>query len=160
MPSTPTTKQDTSMSSELSIELSHHEEQLPSLSFQEDEESDEQEEELPSFLMQVDKSKRGWSYLIKITFVLCSHCILDSFHLPEPQSITEGVFVWHKFRNFPFWPALVSATTFQVFISYNSQCRSLPRSTKSAVAWFEKLELVLNFWSFNDLNIYLLKNYL
>lgn len=57
------------MSSELSIELSHFEEQLPSLSFQEDEESDEQEEELPSFLMQVNKSKRDWSYLIKITSI-------------------------------------------------------------------------------------------
>lgn len=39
------------MSSELSIELSHHEEQLLSLSFQEDEETDEEDEELPSFLM-------------------------------------------------------------------------------------------------------------
>lgn len=57
------------MSSELSIELSHFEEQLPSLSFQEDEESDEQEEELPSFLMQVNKSKRAWSYFIKITSI-------------------------------------------------------------------------------------------
>lgn len=39
------------VSSELSIELSHHEEQLLSLSFQEDEETDEEDEELPSFLM-------------------------------------------------------------------------------------------------------------
>ncbi len=44
------------LSSDLSIELSHHEEQLMPSSFQEDE-SDEEEEELPSFLMQVDKSK-------------------------------------------------------------------------------------------------------
>lgn len=70
MPFIPTHKKDaSSMSSELSIELSHFEEQLPSLSFQEDEESDEQEEELPSFLMQVNKSKRDWSYLIKITSI-------------------------------------------------------------------------------------------
>lgn len=70
-------------SSDLSIELSHHEEQLPSLPFQEEEESEEEEEEeLPSFLMQVDK---------------------------KPQSITEGVFVWSKFRNYPFWPALVKS---------------------------------------------------
>ncbi|XP_031170241.1 PWWP domain-containing DNA repair factor 3B-like isoform X1 [Sander lucioperca] len=71
------------LSSDLSIELSHHEEQLPSLSFQEDEGSaDEDEEELPSFLMQVDK---------------------------KPPSITEGVFVWCKFRCYPFWPALVKS---------------------------------------------------
>ncbi|XP_044055448.1 PWWP domain-containing DNA repair factor 3B isoform X2 [Siniperca chuatsi] len=63
-------------------ELSHHEEQLPSLSFQEDEKSDDEEDDLPSFLMQVDK---------------------------KPPSITEGVFVWHKFRNYPFWPALVKS---------------------------------------------------
>ncbi|XP_044202170.1 PWWP domain-containing DNA repair factor 3B [Thunnus albacares] len=77
-------EQDESLlSSDLSIELSHHEEQLPSLSFQEDEESEEEEaEELPSFLMQVDK---------------------------KPPSITEGVFVWCKFRNYPFWPALVKS---------------------------------------------------
>ncbi|XP_038556923.1 PWWP domain-containing DNA repair factor 3B isoform X1 [Micropterus salmoides] len=72
------------LSSDLSIELSHHEEQLPSLSFQEDEGSDneEEEEDLPSFLMQADK---------------------------KPPSITEGVFVWYKFRNYPFWPALVKS---------------------------------------------------
>ncbi|XP_028442891.1 PWWP domain-containing DNA repair factor 3B isoform X2 [Perca flavescens] len=77
-------EQDQSLlSSDLSIELSHHEEQLPSLSFQEDEGSaDEDEEELPSFLMQVDK---------------------------KPPSITEGAFVWCKFRNYPFWPALVKS---------------------------------------------------
>lgn len=75
-------EQDESLlSSDLSIELSHYEEQMPSLSFQEDEESEE-EEELPSFLMQVDK---------------------------KPPSITEGVFVWYKFRNYPFWPALVKS---------------------------------------------------
>ncbi|XP_070685269.1 PWWP domain-containing DNA repair factor 3A-like isoform X2 [Pempheris klunzingeri] len=67
---------------DLSIELSHHEDQLLSLSLQEDEESDEEEEDLPSFLVQVDK---------------------------KPPSITEGVFVWHKFRNCPFWPALVKS---------------------------------------------------
>uniref|UniRef100_A0A8D3DIQ5 PWWP domain-containing protein MUM1L1-like n=1 Tax=Scophthalmus maximus TaxID=52904 RepID=A0A8D3DIQ5_SCOMX len=71
------------LSSDLSIELSHHEEQLPSLSFQEDEDSvEEEDEELPSFLMQVYK---------------------------KPPSITEGAFVWHKVRNYPFWPALVKS---------------------------------------------------
>ncbi|XP_056223842.1 PWWP domain-containing DNA repair factor 3B isoform X1 [Seriola aureovittata] len=74
-------EQDASLlSSDLSIELSHDEEQLPSLSFQEDEESDE--EELPSFLVQMDK---------------------------KSLSITEGAFVWCKFRNYPFWPALVKS---------------------------------------------------
>ncbi|XP_039992447.1 PWWP domain-containing DNA repair factor 3B [Xiphias gladius] len=76
-------EQDESLlSSDLSIELSHHEEQLPSLFFQEDEGSDEEEEELPSFLMQMDK---------------------------KPPSITEGAFVWYKFRSYPFWPALVKS---------------------------------------------------
>ncbi|CAJ1048920.1 PWWP domain-containing DNA repair factor 3B-like isoform X1 [Xyrichtys novacula] len=71
------------LSSDLSIELSHHEEQLLSLSIQEDIESeDEEEEELPSFLMQEDK---------------------------KPPSITAGAFVWHKYRTYPFWPALVKS---------------------------------------------------
>ncbi|XP_040900604.1 PWWP domain-containing DNA repair factor 3A [Toxotes jaculatrix] len=80
----PDAEQDESLlSSDLSIELSHHEEQLPSLSFQEDEESEEEEEEeLPSFSMQMDK---------------------------KPPAITEGAFVWYKFRNYPFWPALVKS---------------------------------------------------
>ncbi|XP_034536020.1 PWWP domain-containing DNA repair factor 3B-like isoform X1 [Notolabrus celidotus] len=75
-------KDESLLSSDLSIELSHHEEQLLSLSVQEDGESDEEEEEeeLPSFLMQGDK---------------------------KPPSIIGGVFVWHKLRNDPFWPALV-----------------------------------------------------
>lgn len=92
---------DSLLSSDLSIELSHYEEQLPSLSFQEDEESDndDEEEELPSFLMQADRK------------------------LP---SIREGVFVWHKFRNYPFWPALVKSVNRKqkkasiVFIEYSS----------------------------------------
>ncbi|XP_010755048.2 PWWP domain-containing protein MUM1L1 isoform X1 [Larimichthys crocea] len=75
-------KDESLLSSDLSIELSHHEEQLQSLSYQEDEKSDEEEEELQSYLMQVDK---------------------------KPHSITEGVFVWYKFRNYPFWPALVKS---------------------------------------------------
>ncbi|KAM8894800.1 PWWP domain-containing DNA repair factor 3B [Spinachia spinachia] len=68
------------LSSDLSIELSHHEEQPPSLSFQEDEGSEE--DELPSFLMQVDQ---------------------------KPPPIEQGVFVWHKIRSHPFWPALVKS---------------------------------------------------
>lgn len=50
---------DSLLSSDLSIELSHYEEQLPRLSFQEDKSDDEEEEEeLPSFLMQKDKSEK------------------------------------------------------------------------------------------------------
>ncbi|XP_071401297.1 PWWP domain-containing DNA repair factor 3B-like isoform X2 [Centroberyx affinis] len=74
---------ETSLSSDLSIELSQREDQPASFSIQEDEEEEEEdEEELPSFLMQVDK---------------------------KPLSITEGVFVWCKFRNYPFWPAMVKS---------------------------------------------------
>ncbi|KAM9409958.1 PWWP domain-containing DNA repair factor 3A-like [Pholidichthys leucotaenia] len=72
---------DSVVSSDLSIELNAYEEQLP-LSLQENEESEEEEEELPSFLMQTEK---------------------------KPQSITEGAFVWHKFRSYPFWPAWVKS---------------------------------------------------
>ncbi|XP_077420693.1 PWWP domain-containing DNA repair factor 3A-like [Vanacampus margaritifer] len=64
-------------SSDLPIGLSGSQEQMSLLSFPEDEESVD-EEELPSFLMQT-----------------------------RPLSITEGVFVWCKFRHFPPWPALV-----------------------------------------------------
>ncbi|XP_030269778.1 PWWP domain-containing DNA repair factor 3A isoform X2 [Sparus aurata] len=67
---------------DLSIELSHNEEQLPTLSPEEDGKSDADDEELPSFLMQVDK---------------------------KPPSITEGQFVWVRYRNYPFWPALVKS---------------------------------------------------
>lgn len=73
-------EQDDSLtSSDLSIELSLHEEPQPHNSFQEDEESQEDEEDLPSFLMVDTKS----------------------------SSITKGGFVWYKLRNFPFWPAMV-----------------------------------------------------
>ncbi|XP_053284688.1 PWWP domain-containing DNA repair factor 3B isoform X1 [Pleuronectes platessa] len=78
MPDSAEQEDESLLSSDLSIELSHHEEQLPILSFSEDEESED--EELPSFLMQMDK---------------------------KPPSITEGAFVWHRTRNYPFWPALV-----------------------------------------------------
>lgn len=75
---------DSLLSSDLSIELSQYEEQLPSLAMQEDESKDEEEEEeeedLPSFLMQKNN---------------------------KPPSITEGAFVWGKCRNYPYWPALV-----------------------------------------------------
>ncbi|MED6242083.1 hypothetical protein ATANTOWER_032968 [Ataeniobius toweri] len=76
-------EQDSLLSSDLSIELSTYEEQLPSLSMKEDESEDDEEEELPSFLMQKNT---------------------------KPPSITEGAFVWGKCRNYPYWPALVSAT--------------------------------------------------
>ncbi|CAN9506934.1 unnamed protein product [Ophioblennius macclurei] len=75
---------DSLLSSDLSIELSHQEDVMPSLRLLDEEESDEKEEEedeeLPSFLMQVDK---------------------------KPPPITKGAFVWHKFRHYPYWPALV-----------------------------------------------------
>ncbi|KAF7665775.1 hypothetical protein LDENG_00132000 [Lucifuga dentata] len=70
------------LSSDLSVELTDHEEQLPSFSFQEDEEEDEDDEELPSFLMKADK---------------------------KPPSITEGAFVLSKVRNYPYWPAVVKS---------------------------------------------------
>ncbi|XP_032416840.1 PWWP domain-containing DNA repair factor 3A isoform X3 [Xiphophorus hellerii] len=76
-----TAEQDDSLlSSDLSIELNHDEEQLPSLPLQENESEDEEEEDLPSFLMQKNN---------------------------KPPSITEGAFVWGRCRNYPYWPALV-----------------------------------------------------
>lgn len=74
-------EQDESLpSSDLSIELSLHEEPQLHNSFQEDEESQEEEEDLPSFLVNTKSS-----------------------------SITIGGFVWYKLRNFPFWPAIVKS---------------------------------------------------
>lgn len=77
-------EQDESLpSSDLSIELSLHEEPQPRDSFPEDDESQEEEEEdFPSFLM------------VKTT---------------SSSSITKGGFVWYKLRKFPFWPALVKS---------------------------------------------------
>ncbi|XP_062337536.1 PWWP domain-containing DNA repair factor 3A-like isoform X1 [Osmerus eperlanus] len=71
---------ETTLSSDLSIELSLQEDHLTSLSLLEEHEEEEDEEELPSFLIQIDK---------------------------QPPSITEGICVWCKFRNYPFWPAMV-----------------------------------------------------
>ncbi|XP_057709846.1 PWWP domain-containing DNA repair factor 3B isoform X2 [Corythoichthys intestinalis] len=62
---------------DLIIEKSDHEELLSPLSLQEDEKSDE-DEELPSFLTQ-----------------------------SRSPSISDGEFVWCKYRHFPKWPALV-----------------------------------------------------
>lgn len=52
------------VSSELSIELSHYEEQPPSLSplIHEDDESDEEDEEFPSFYLQAAKSEKLWNH--------------------------------------------------------------------------------------------------
>ncbi|XP_061566908.1 PWWP domain-containing DNA repair factor 3B-like [Cololabis saira] len=76
-------EEDSMLSSDLSIELSHCEEQLPSLPIQDDEKSDEEDEEdLPSFLTQMGK---------------------------KPPAITDGAFVWCKYRNYPFWPAWVKS---------------------------------------------------
>lgn len=52
------------VSSELSIELSHYEEQPPSLSplIHEDEESDEEDEEFPSFYLEAAKSEKLWNH--------------------------------------------------------------------------------------------------
>lgn len=75
-------EQDESLqSSDLSIELSLHEEPQPQISIQENVESTEEEEDLPSFLMVNTKS----------------------------SSIIKGGFVWYKLRNFPFWPAMVKS---------------------------------------------------
>ncbi|XP_063737067.1 PWWP domain-containing DNA repair factor 3B-like isoform X2 [Eleginops maclovinus] len=74
-------EQESVLSSDLSIELSHHEEPLPSLSC-EDDDIQEDDEELPTFLMQVDK---------------------------KPPAITGGAFVWHKYKRYPFWPAWVKS---------------------------------------------------
>ncbi|XP_035992419.1 PWWP domain-containing DNA repair factor 3A [Fundulus heteroclitus] len=79
----PADQDESLLSSDLSIELSHFEEQLPSLAMLEDEsedEEEEEEEELPSYLMKKNI---------------------------KPPSITEGAFVWGKCRNYPYWPALV-----------------------------------------------------
>ncbi|KAM6948222.1 PWWP domain-containing DNA repair factor 3B [Aplochiton taeniatus] len=75
---------ESTLSSDLSIELSLLEEHPGSLSIQEEEENEEdvEEEELPSFFKQMEK---------------------------KPLSITEGICVWCKFRNYPFWPAVVKS---------------------------------------------------
>ncbi|XP_038819471.1 uncharacterized protein LOC120020099 isoform X2 [Salvelinus namaycush] len=70
---------DASLSSDLSIELSVHEDRVTSLTLEEEEEQDD-EEDLPSFLNNT-----------------------------KPLSITEGICVWCKFRNYPFWPAMVKS---------------------------------------------------
>ncbi|KAK6311161.1 hypothetical protein J4Q44_G00192160 [Coregonus suidteri] len=71
---------DSSLSSDLSIELSLQEDHLTSLPLEEEEEEQEDEEDLPSFLNNT-----------------------------KPLSITEGICVWCKFRNYPFWPAMVKS---------------------------------------------------
>uniref|UniRef100_A0A4W5RKJ3 Uncharacterized protein n=1 Tax=Hucho hucho TaxID=62062 RepID=A0A4W5RKJ3_9TELE len=68
---------DSSLSSDLSIELSVQEDRVTSLTLEEEEED---EEDLPSFLNNT-----------------------------KPLSITEGICVWCKFRNYPFWPAMVKS---------------------------------------------------
>ncbi|XP_071232049.1 transcriptional regulator ATRX isoform X2 [Salvelinus alpinus] len=70
---------DASLSSDLSIELSVQEDRVTSLTLEEEEEQDD-EEDLPSFLNNT-----------------------------KPLSITEGICVWCKFRNYPFWPAMVKS---------------------------------------------------
>lgn len=75
-------EQDESLpSSDLSIELSIHEEPQLQDSIQEEEDSQEEEDEdFPSFLIKT-----------------------------KSLSITEGGFVWYKLRKFPFWPAMVKS---------------------------------------------------
>ncbi|XP_014047386.1 PWWP domain-containing DNA repair factor 3A [Salmo salar] len=70
---------DASLSSDLSIELSVQEDRVTSLTLEEEDEQDD-EEDLPSFLNNT-----------------------------KPLSITEGICVWCKFRNYPFWPAMVKS---------------------------------------------------
>lgn len=103
------------MSSELSIELSHFEEPPPSLSsfIHEDEECDEEDEELPSFVEAAKSQRLGGRKEKKKPLCFSPHLLgvtLTVFVPLEPPLITEGVFVWHKLRNYPFWPALVGAT--------------------------------------------------
>lgn len=109
---------------------------------------------------------RCWSYM-------------DCFGLSEPPPITEGVFVWHKLRSYPFWPALVGALLVmscgvkswldhkisiigkfckQVSLFCNSageKCESQAEKSKRVVNWwldtFQK-QRVGNFLSFNSLN--------
>ncbi|KAL0966523.1 hypothetical protein UPYG_G00296300 [Umbra pygmaea] len=72
---------DASMSSDLSIELSLWEDNVTSQTFEADEEEEQDdEEELPSFLNNT-----------------------------KPLPITEGICVWCKFRNYPYWPAMVKS---------------------------------------------------
>lgn len=175
------------VSSELSIELSHYEEQPPSLSplIQEDEESDEEDEEFPSFYLQTAKSEKLWNhsnFVEKKDFWLVTwRCwsYMDCFGLSEPPSISEGVFVWHKLRSYPFWPAVVGALLVmscgvkswldhkisiigkfckQVSLFCNSageKCESQAEKSKRVVNWwpdtFQK-QRVGNFLSFNSLN--------
>ncbi|KAG5847976.1 hypothetical protein ANANG_G00131980 [Anguilla anguilla] len=77
---------ETSLSSDLSIKFSFLEDSTPldsSFLQEEVEEEDEgEDEELPSFLLQMEK---------------------------KPLSITEGICVWCKLRNYPFWPAMVKS---------------------------------------------------
>ncbi|XP_029580639.1 uncharacterized protein LOC115169295 [Salmo trutta] len=70
---------DASLSSDLSIELSVQEDRVTSPTLEEEDEQDD-EEDLPSFLNNT-----------------------------KPLSITEGICVWCKFRNYPFWPAMVKS---------------------------------------------------
>lgn len=68
---------------------------------------------------------------------------MDCFCLSEPPSITEGVFVWHKFRNYPFWPALVSATTFVKLVDATMHNLDLYLDLENQqFLTFDKLELV------------------
>ncbi|KAM8876412.1 PWWP domain-containing DNA repair factor 3A [Synchiropus picturatus] len=70
---------ESTTSSDLSIELSSYEEPpLPVMTFEEDEECDD-DDQLPSFL--------------------------DAE--PKPAPVTRGSFVWYRLRTFPSWPALV-----------------------------------------------------
>ncbi|KAJ8362871.1 hypothetical protein SKAU_G00117020 [Synaphobranchus kaupii] len=74
---------ETSLSSDLSIELSFLEDSAPlDSSLQEVGEDEGEDEELPSFLLQIEK---------------------------KPLSITEGICVWCKLRSYPFWPAMVKS---------------------------------------------------
>ncbi|XP_077570161.1 PWWP domain-containing DNA repair factor 3B isoform X2 [Stigmatopora nigra] len=71
------TKEESILHHDLPVDKSDNEERLPSLSLSEDDKSDD-EEELPCFLTE-----------------------------SQPSSISEGVFVWCKYRHFPIWPALI-----------------------------------------------------
>ncbi|XP_011607980.2 PWWP domain-containing DNA repair factor 3A-like isoform X2 [Takifugu rubripes] len=76
-------EEDSPLSSSLSMQLSHQEEQLHTsdLNCDEDEKQDEEDEDLPSFL----ENER------------------------KPTPIRQGMFVWYKLRKFPFWPSWVKS---------------------------------------------------
>ncbi|XP_027009400.1 PWWP domain-containing DNA repair factor 3A isoform X1 [Tachysurus fulvidraco] len=104
--------EETTSTSDLSVELSVQEDKLSlthSLS-----EEDEEDEELPSFLQQIRQ---------------------------KPSSIREGLCVWCKLRKYPFWPAMVKSVNRKTkkasivfidqFLIYKGICKGLSVSLRT-----------------------------